>query len=254
MDGGSPDRGGDADSGVDEGVLQDSTVPDADVGVDAQEDSWGADGGADVTDEAPSDVQGPDSNCGELNATTNCGSCGATCAAAGPAQTSAQCCSGGVCPGSPSGSGNSCQYSCSNGYLDCNASVAPNIDGCECHVPGATQSQCCTASGGDCPIRHNNGLTMFPFYDCVPAGTMDSQLAQEACIAYVGTANANQCQMATGTPDASAPDSWCSGSFTGDCVCWTFAGPRQGEVFDAMAQGGTPPTTCDFGAGTSTFN
>jgi hypothetical protein len=117
------------------------------------------------------------------------------------------------------------------------------------------QSQCCVAAGGDCPFQHNNGLTMAMsrFYDCVPSGTINSQLAQDACIAYVGSANAGQCAQYSDS-DAGSPDSWCSGAFTGDCVCWSFSGTHAGTYMDSSAAGIMPPTTCSYGAPTGTFN
>jgi hypothetical protein len=82
---------------------------------------------------------------------------------------------------------------------------------------------------------------------------MNSQLAQDACVAYVGAANAAQCQPYS-EADASLPDSWCSGAFTGDCVCWTYSGQYVGTVFDAKAQGASPPTDCYYGPSSTTFD
>ena len=190
-----------------------------------------------------------DSGCGPLNTTTNCSACGDTCAAVSTSVIS------GACNGPTFGTGATCSYACASGYLDCNGTTKPpNRDGCECNVPGATQAQCCATAGGDCPVQHRNGLSQATslFYDCVPAGTMSSQLAQDACIAYVGAANAADCQQYEEV-DASVPDSWCSGPASGDCVCWTFSGLFAGQVLDAKAAGLTP-TNCYYGQGTTSFN
>jgi hypothetical protein len=173
-----------------------------------------------------------DSGCGDLNTTTHCGACPDTCASTGASQTSAQCCSAGICPGSTNGSNDTCVYTCANGYLDCNASVPPDSDGCECHVPGATASQCC--SGGGCPITHNNGLAQF--WDCQPAGSYDAQLAVDACVAFVGAANAASCTQGDCISPDGAPDGdlvvCATGTGSTDCICWTYSGPNSGYFHD----------------------
>ena len=256
----SPDTSTAADtsSGSDTGSVVDSTSPPVDapseVGpTDASEASTkdggtdgAVDGGEDGSPDAPFD-----SGCGPLNTTTNCSACGDKCAPTSTSVTSAS------CGGDSNGFGATCSYTCATGYLDCNgATNPPDLDGCECHVPGATQSQCCATSGGDCPVQHKNGLGQSTslFYDCVPAGTINSQLANDACIAYVGAANAADCQPYYASEDAAAPDSWCSGAATGDCICWTFLGQYSGTVCDAKAAGAPDPTQCYFAPTTGTFN
>ena len=100
----------------------------------------------------------------------------------------------------------------------------PNTDGCECRLAGATTGPCC--AGETCPIRHSDGLgeASSVFYDCVPTGMIDSQLAQDACVAYVGAGNASACQLYDNPGDGGVMNAWCSGPLTGDCICWTFSG------------------------------
>jgi hypothetical protein len=104
---------------------------------------------------------------------------------------------------------------------------------------------------------HNNGLDQpsSAFWDCVPDGMTNLQLAQDACNAYVtskGDATSN-CQP-FGAADASEPDSICSGAVTGDCICWTYAGAYAGQVLDPAALGLTPASDCYYGSSTETFH
>lgn len=256
----------------------DSTSPDASMTVDSGmvadtgggQDSGVVDTGT-VMEAAPFDAGPPfDSGCGDLNTTTNCSACGDHCAAVGPMQTAADCCSGSNCPGSTDGQGNSCSYTCATGHLDCNGPAGtnpPNLDGCECAV-SAGVTQCC---GGACPVQHITGLvgqSYYPasdvFYDCVAAGTMDLQLAQDACNAYVtargGTGAANCSPF--GPTDGGPADSVCAitssncGSactgFLGDCICWTSSGTYQGQVLDPVANGLN--NMCYYGQSSLTFH
>jgi hypothetical protein len=216
-------------------------------------------GGHEAGVDAPPDVaydDAPfDSGCGNLNTTTNCGACGDTCAAVNTSQTASMCCSSGACPGSTNGTNDSCQYTCATGHLDCNSATAPNTDGCECTAPST--APCCVNSGGDCPSKHINGLNQASstFWDCVPTGTINAQLALDACTAYVASqgAAADNCQQ-YGDADAAAPDSYCSGAVTGDCVCWTYSGQYEGQVFDPKAMGASPASDCYYGPSTETFD
>ena len=65
----------------------------------------------------------------------NCGGCGQACAAGG---------TNGVKTNGAGCTGTTCLYTCQTGYLDCNASVGYDPDGCECNVTAATNtSSCC---------------------------------------------------------------------------------------------------------------
>jgi len=152
---------------------------------------------------------------------------------------------------------------CATGYLDCNGIAGtnpPNLDGCECQAPGATASQCCS---GGFPVSHTDGLVGggYPpnptFYDCVPTGTMNSQLAQDACNNYVSSPliGAMPCQGYSETTGGPI-DGWCGGGDQGDCICWVFAGTPGdiGTVFDAFANGEPDPTQCYYGASTVKFH
>lgn len=247
-----------ADSGSSSGVDSDSSSG-ADSGPSSGLDSGGASDGAPDSD-APFD-----SVCGNLNTTTNCGACGLACAVPGPQELSAACCSAGICPGTVNGANDICQYACASGYLDCNSSVPPNTDGCECHVPGASAAQCC---GTECPVGHTDGLVgqaYYPpnpnFYDCVAVGTMNSQLAQDACNNYVTARGGGptDCIAFAGSSDATAPDAWCSAQtpttgFLGDCICWSFSGTFSGQVLDPQARGLSPAAECWSVASPSMFH
>ena len=278
VDSGVVESGPGQDTGSDTSVQGDTTM-----GNDSTADTSSADTGSMETSiqdsqmvdtfvwDGPPFMDSPfDSGCGDLNTTAHCGACPDTCASTGATQTAAACCSAGICPGSTNGSNDICQYTCANGYLDCNGSIPPNTDGCECHAPGATAAQCCaTVPGGDCPIQHTDGLTgqsYYPasplFWDCVPAGTMNSQLAQDACNDYVVARGgpANFCTEFVNGADSSTPSSWCSATmpmgtgFMGDCICWSFFGQYAGQVFDPQVLGASPATDCWYGTSPTTWN
>lgn len=233
------DSGFDAtqDTTGDDGSQPEGSSGDSSTGNDASDGgmSDGPSGDA-KTDASDGGVDAPfDSGCGPLNTISNCSACGDTCAASGTSQTSA------TCSGQVNGAGATCSYTCATGYLDCNASLnPPNLDGCECHSPGATQANC--GSNGCCPVQHNNGLgqTNSTFYDCVVPGTYNSTLAKDACTSFVGQANASQCQQfGCVAPDGgpTADNVWCSNGSATDCVCWDFTGPDVGSVHDQGAAG-----------------
>ena len=236
-----------SEAAQDSSMLQDtSTHPDA-------SDTGAKDTGAPVDTgvEAPegSSPDAPfDSGCGNLNTTTNCSACGDKCASTATIETSSS------CSGDTNGFSATCSYTCASGYQDCNSANVPNLDGCECHVVGATQADCCLGTG-TCPVTHNNGLNQASsrFFDCSTYAANPSQVAQDACIAYVAVANASQCQQYTDT-DTGLPDSWCSGAFTGDCICWTYSGQYAGTLYDAKAQGAPTPSQCYYGPTTTLFN
>ena len=221
--------------------------------VDASDGST-KEGGTDAPVDSPVAPDGSspdapfDSGCGSLNTTANCSACGDKCASTTTIETTTS------CSGDTNGFAATCSYTCASGHQDCNAANAPNLDGCECQVAGATQAQCCLGTAS-CPITHNNGLNQASsrFFDCATYAANPSQVADDACIAYVGAANAGQCGPYSDS-DAGAVDSWCSGAFTGDCVCWTFSGQYAGQVYDAKAQGAPMPASCYYGQSATLFN
>jgi hypothetical protein len=206
-DSGAPDSGTDSSKPGD--AAPDSSEPDSGT------DSSAADTG---TDAPPPDAGSPDTGCGPLTAIDNCSACGDTCTA-----TNAT---------SPMCSGTTCSYTCNTGYLDCNLSVAPDLDGCECNVTGVTTAPSCCGSG--CPIEHNydEDITSAHFYDCVAAGTYNVTLAMDACTAFTG--NASQCQSGYYCPEfpdggGDLGDQVCAITAT-TCQCWSYNGSLVGLV------------------------
>jgi hypothetical protein len=244
---GDTSPGNDSTSMTDTSTQDSGTMADTGGGQDSQVNDTGS-----VSDAPPFDDAPFDSGCGDLNTTTNCSACGDTCQATGASQTQTS------CNGPTNGVGSTCSYTCATGYLDCDGIAGtnpPDLNGCECHAPGATASQCCS---GGCPVQHVTGLVggepYYPasdiFYDCVPTSTgVDLQLAQDACSAYVaarGGVPATNCGE-FGPTDGGPPDSVCAitagncGSsctgYDGDCICWTASGTYKGQVLDPVAQG-----------------
>jgi hypothetical protein len=278
VDSKAPVDGTQADTGqVDSAQGNDSSMADTSSPQDSStadtsmvQDSGPIDTGT-IIDAPPIDDSPFDSGCGDLNSINNCSACGDKCAPNSSSVTSQACCAGTTCPGSTNGVNNSCEYTCATGYLDCDGPAntnPPNTNGCECHSPGAKASQCC---GGGCPVQHTDGLigqSYYPasptFYDCLPAGTMNTTLAEDACAAYVtargGTAATN-CGL-FGPTDGGPADSVCAitvgncgGSctgFLGDCICWTASGTYKGQVLDPVAQG--LDDQCYTGMSALTFN
>ena len=215
------------------------------------------DSGPDVVADTGPDAPPFDSGCGPLNVPANCGACNQACTPTNANSAS--------CSGQTDGTGAVCSYACKAQFLDCNKINAPNTDGCECSYSGVSTAPACCADM--CPTKHTDGLvgqSYYPsspyFYDCATA--MGSQLAQDACGAYVtgrGGSPSTYCQPYAESLDASVPDSWCSANasgvgFMGDCICWTFSGQYIGTVYDAQAQGAPMPSSCYYGASTVTFN
>ncbi len=216
--------------------------------VQTQETSTG-EGGKDTGADSPDDVVVKDSPaesaCGPV---TNCGACGQTCTATNGSN--------------PQCSGTSCTYTCSAGYLDCNASEAPNTDGCECHSPGATQANCGNGTNGTvgcCPVQHNDGLNQGTpkFFDCNPAGQYSLALAIDACANFTGNASQctqGQCVGLDGGTDGDLVV--CATGSSTDCPCWTFAGPNSGYEHDPHAppNGGANCYCADKTLGDTTYN
>jgi hypothetical protein len=169
-----------------------------------------------------------DSGCGPLNTVTNCSACTDACASIRTVETSS------TCSGDSNGLGATCSYTCASGYQDCNAASVPDLDGCECHVPGATQAQCCV-SAGTCPVAHDNGLNQSSssFFDCQGPGQVTLALATDACAAFTG--DPGQCtEEICDSPDGSADGDRvvCSAGSAIDCVCWTYQGTNAGYLRD----------------------
>jgi hypothetical protein len=204
---------------------------DSSTGNDASD--TGADGDAQSTDAQSTDAhvqdtgvdapQDHDSGCGPTNTVQNCGACGQACAAIGGGAKSVGC------------SGTTCLYQCTSGYLDCNASVGYDKDGCECDVTAASSTAVCC--GTACPIKHSDGLptTDAPnpnFYDCVSTGTYTQALAMDACTAFTGDSSLCSAGQCTNAADAGTGDFVVCGqqNAAGACPCWEYQGPSVGKV------------------------
>jgi hypothetical protein len=248
--------------GADTGSMDTSTT-DTSSPVDASEAST-KEGGMDAPAESAPEGSSPDapfdSGCGDLNTPTNCSACGDKCASTTTIETSS------TCSGDTNGFGATCSYTCATGYLDCDqATNPPNLNGCECHSPNATQSNCGNGQNGPqgcCPVEHSDGLpTGSTFFDCDPAtsGTTGYTvgLATDACTQFTGNqadCSAGEC---TNANDAGTGDFVVCGqtSDTSECVCWEYMGPNVGKVTTAtgsiLGQCLCPGST---GAGITTYN
>jgi hypothetical protein len=230
-----------------DGMMGDARPTDA-RGEDPPADAPAADSAADVVEAGGKDAAAEaDSGCGPLNTITNCGACGQSCASASSSTKSPTC--------GPGPGGESCSYTCTAGNLDCNASLAPNTDGCECATPGVANAKCCSSS---CPIKHsyNTQVTGSTFYDCVPAGIINQTLAMDACAAFTGDpAQCSSGACINPVTDAGNGDMvvCADGPLSNDCMCWTYAGPNKGFVNDPKLA----PNNCLCSAGNvgdPTFN
>jgi hypothetical protein len=161
-----------------------------------------ADGGADAA--TPPDLAG----CGALDTVSNCGACGALCSI-GSDNTARAC------------NGTACSYTCAAGYIDCNASVGRDTDGCECAGNG-----CCS---GACQTVHSDGVAE-SFYDCAALDTYTQTEAMAACAAYTtahGGTSAN-CRLSYANGESSSQKSIvCSDNNVPNgspiqCYCWSF--------------------------------
>jgi hypothetical protein len=258
--GGNDSTAPESSSGTDTGGM-DTSMPDTSSPVDAHE--AGTKEGGDASEEGPVDSAIPpegsspdapfDSGCGALNTTTNCSACGDKCASTATIETSSS------CSGDTNGFGATCSYTCASGYQDCNSANVPNLDGCECHVPGATQAQCCLGTG-TCPVAHNNGLNQgtSKFFDCNPAGQFSLSMATDACAAMTG--NAGECTQGSCVGVDGGTDGdlvVCATGSTTDCVCWTFAGPNVGYFHNPNLPPGNQQQNCycaDKTQGDTTYN
>jgi hypothetical protein len=160
----------------------------------------GGEGGVDAEGEG---------GCGPLDTPANCSACGLACSTG---------------TGSPSCNGSTCSYACNAGRSDCNASIAPDTDGCECAGTG-----CCS---GKCQTAHSNGESG-SFYDCTTTKTYNQTQAGEACAALTGTSGA--CSSSSVGCNCfllscrSQAQSVC-GSSGGKCYCWQYSGPNAGTA------------------------
>jgi hypothetical protein len=214
---------------------------------EAGKEGGGNEGGVDSPADSPKDVAA-ESPCGPTDTVTNCSACGDTCTATNASN--------------PQCNGTTCSYTCTSGYLDCNASQAPDTDGCECHSPGATQANCGNGTNGAlgcCPVQHNDGLNSGTpkFFDCNPAGSYSLGLAIDACTEFTGNAGQctqGQCVGADGGTDGDLVV--CSTGSTTDCPCWTFTGPNAGYVHDPHLppSGGNNCFCADKTLGDTTYN
>lgn len=264
MDSTTPETSPGMDTGSVEATVDSPGTQDTSKPVDASDAST-KEGGTDAPADGPGAPEGSspdapfDSGCGDLNTTTNCSACGDKCAPTSTSVTQAG------CSGDTNGFGATCSYTCANGYLDCNLGVAPDTDGCECHSPGATQSNCGNGQNGPqgcCPVQHSDGLpTGSTFYDCNAATSGTSgytvALATDACTQFTGNqadCGAGEC---TNANDAGTGDFVVCGqtSATSECVCWEYMGPNVGKVTTAtgsiLGQCLCPGST---GTGITTYN
>jgi hypothetical protein len=174
---------------------------------------------------------GSDAGCGPTTTVDNCSACGDKCVTTGA--SSAGC------------TGTTCTYTCGSGHLDCNASTAPDLDGCECNVTGAAAAPapaCC--AGGSCPQLHHydEDLLNSNFYDCVAAGAFNITVATDACTAFTG--DATQCDNGgfvfyCDYPDGGlAGDMVCSnGAGATNCNCWGYNGAIKGWMSTGTGKG-----------------
>jgi hypothetical protein len=237
VDEASPDDGAAAEATAE---ASDSAVPPVDAASETHDGGPAADTGVD----APAE-----SGCGPLNTTTNCGACGTKCARA-PTANGATC------------NGTACSYQCNAGYLDCNASMGTNTDGCECSTTGSISATCC---GNKCPIQHVTGFSagiMPPgrdqtFYDCNTG--LSEQVAMEACEAYSGSAafcatNTSFGVLCVGADGGNTGDLVVCNYLAGgqSCVCWDYQGSHAGW---ALNSGLTTSCACPTGgAGNVAFH
>jgi hypothetical protein len=154
-------------------------------------------GYADCINTAP-DLDGCETSINDLK---NCGGCGNACSLQNCASTSCD--------------GRTCSYVCNQGFHDCNAAVAPDLDGCECNTPG-----CCANA---CQSVHANGVGQ-SYYDCTAPGTINATQAHSACGAFTG--DATVCTSI----NCGAGKAIC-GVANGSCVCWNYSGTAGGHVF-----------------------
>jgi hypothetical protein len=163
----------------------------------------------------PPDTDGCETS---LSSTSNCGKCGRAC---------------NMTTGAAACDGTTCSYTCNAGRADCNASTAPDTDGCECPTPG-----CC---GTGCQTAHSNGVGQ-SYYDCNTLGAYNQTQALGACTAF--TRSSGQCTASTSglclNLSGLMAQAVCS-SGAASCYCWQYNGPNPGRV---QAVGGNCGAVC----------
>jgi hypothetical protein len=233
---------------------------DATVDVDAAPEAAAPDGAADAADaEAGALDAGPD--CGLTSTVQNCTACGTACDTAhsvgascnGATCSYSGCASGrldcdrtppnangcetvsstsncGVCgqacntsTGAPSCLGISCSYVCNPGRADCNASAAPDTDGCE------------------------------SFYDCAPRGTYNATEQLAACAAFTG--DATKCTNVAFLCLFVQAGGVCS-TGASQCYCWYLPNPPAADASAplGLVQPSTSSTCMCPGASSPTWN
>ena len=240
----SPETSPGMDTGMVE-AAQDTSTPPTDAKGDTSTKEAGADAPVEAANDGPIAPEGSspdapfDSGCGALNTADNCSACGDKCASTTTVEIST------ACNGDSNGFGSTCSYTCANGYQDCNAANAPNLDGCECHVVGRDPGAMLPRDGhvsDHAQQRPEPGQLTVLRLRHLRVGRRNRWRRTRA--SHTSALRTRASARTYTEADGCTPDSWCSGAFTGDCVCWTYSGQYAGTVFDAKAQGASPPCSC----------
>lgn len=183
----------------------DATVEDGEAGEAAalEGPDGGSEGGAGSGDDGS-----PDAGCVAVDGSVSCAACAFACD---------------TTTGAPSCTASTCTYACNTTRHDCNASKAPDTDGCECEGTG-----CCS---GMCQTAHSNANGQM-FYDCNALKTYDKAQATEACVAVTGDSGACSAKSVNcGCAGFCGPQaqSICASSGS-NCYCWQYSGPNPGTL------------------------
>jgi hypothetical protein len=106
--------------------------------------------------------------------------------------------------------------------MDCNASTAPNADGCEC-----AGNVCC--SGGTCPTAHSDGLGG-TYYDCIAIGAYSQQLATDACNGHVSSGGTGPCTDFMCGGAGQGGYLVCDNGGVAPCNCWKYTAGNLGNL------------------------
>jgi hypothetical protein len=223
---GAVGEGGDAESlgdasedAIEEGEESDGAPgqPGVDAGdAMASEDAASHDAALETGAPKPDAGGAPEAGCGTPDTIQNCTACGLACTTAHSADAGCN--------------GETCSYSCSPGYADCNASTVPDLDGCETHTNTTTNCSGCnvacntstgtpSCNGTTCSYTCNSGTA-----DCNAGTAPDTDGCETATNTTAHCAGCSSCNTSTGTP-------LCNGT-TCSYTC-------NGELLDCNA--GTPP-------------